>query len=349
MPSDLTISCASSRRLLKLRSSKESQMVQIFSELSSWLVFDLMNLEPNTQITDTLLFFVEKIAMIFSLLLATSYAIGCIRPQFTLRNMVNNVNRKHRFVGYFLASRFSITTSLYVLSLHSIVKYFISAGVSTGILITFLSSLILINDMSIVLMLSLLGWKFTAIYMCIAILFSIGLGAFLDVIDCMENNQVINFKQKNTKLYYYSINPKKMTPVAKMTFAKIYTLKVLGKLWVWIIIGSLIGAILYGLIPDDSVRRYLDADQWWSVPFTLLLGISLPCNLTAMLPIVDGLHANSLPLGNTIAFLLASVLVPVFIVLKKIMHWHYLVVFLSVQLMIITTIGWVFNGISFKI
>ncbi|WP_197486025.1 permease, partial [Oleiphilus sp. HI0061] len=124
--------------------------------------------------------------------------------------------------------------------------------------------------------------------------------------------------------------------------------EIFGRVWKWVIIGVGPGAALHGFVPDGWIEAHLGDGQWWSVPAAVVLGIPLYSNATGVIPIMESLITNGLPVGTTLAFCMSTVAAsfPEFILLKQVMQWKLLGTLFVMLLISFTLIGWLFNGLS---
>ncbi|WED26821.1 permease [Vibrio sp. DW001] len=328
-------------------------MFQMFTDLASWLVFDLLYLSPDSKLGDALHFFVEDTTKIFALLITMIYLIAIIRASLDIERVRDYLAGKHRFTGYLLGSVFGAITPFCSCSSIPVFLGFTSAGIPLGITMAFLITSPLINEVAVLLLVSLLGWKFTVLYVLIGI--SVGMlgGLFLDVIkaerwlvsfaaDALKQGS-INQKESPTRTQ----EVKKLSLHERHQFAKDETREIFGRVWKWVFIGVGLGAALHGFVPEGWIEAYLGDRQWWSVPAAVLLGIPLYSNATGVIPVMESLIMNGLPIGTTLAFCMSTVAAsfPEFILLKQVMKWPLLMVLFAVLLVAFTFVGWFFNAI----
>ncbi|WP_372943734.1 permease, partial [Shewanella sp.] len=142
-------------------------MLQIFSDLATWLTYGIFNLDPNTKLADAVHFFIEDTTKIFALLILMIYVIALIRASLNVERVRDYLAGKNRFVGYFMGSVFGSVTPFCSCSSIPVFLGFTSAGIPVGITMAFLITSPLINEVAILLLISLLGWKFTVIYVAV--------------------------------------------------------------------------------------------------------------------------------------------------------------------------------------
>ena len=143
----------------------------------------------------------------------------------------------------------------------------------------------------------------------------------------------------------------KMGLMERHAFAYSETSSIFKKVWLWVIIGVGLGALLHGYVPQEWFTENLGAGQWWSVPVAVAIGIPLYTNVTGIIPIMESLLLKGLPLGTTLAFCMSTVAasLPEVLMLKQVMRWKLLALFLGMLLVIFTVVGWLFNILQTQI
>ena len=326
-------------------------MLSIFTHFATWLVYDVLGLTPNTKLGDALHFFVEDTTKIFALLLVMIYIIALLRASLDVERVRNYLAGKNRAFGYLLGSTFGAITPFCSCSSIPVFLGFSSAGIPIGITMAFLLTSPLINEVAVVLLLSLLGWKFTIIYIAVGMLVGMLGGLFLDAIKAERWLQSFAAKalqagkQQSTNS---NSSTAKISIKARHDFAKSETLEIFGRVWKWVFIGVGLGAGLHGFVPDGWLEAHLGDGQWWSVPGAVLLGIPLYSNATGVIPVMESLINKGLPVGTTLAFCMSTVAAsfPEFILLKQVMQWRLLATIFLMLLLSFTVIGWLLNLIT---
>jgi len=327
-------------------------MFEVFTDLASWLVVDVFGLSKATKLGDALHFFIEDTTKIFFLLLVMIYAIALLRASMNVERVRDYLAGKHKGVGYLLGSSFGAITPFCSCSSIPVFLGFTSAGIPVGITMSFLITSPLINEVAVLLLLSLLGWKFTLLYVVVGMSVGILGGIFLDAIKAerwlqsfaakaLERGQNASTGAKSTQTSTLSLKE-------RHNFAKDEMLEIFGRVWKWVIIGVGLGAALHGFVPDGWIQTHLGDGQWWSVPSAVLLGIPLYSNATGVIPVMESLITQGLPIGTTLAFCMSTVAAsfPEFILLKQVMQWRLLAVLFLLLLSAFTLIGWIFNFLA---
>jgi uncharacterized membrane protein YraQ (UPF0718 family) len=331
-------------------------MLQIFTHFADWLVYDILALVPSTKLADALHFFVEDSSKIFALLLVVIYLIAILRASLNVEAVRDYLAGKNRFSGYFLGSIFGAITPFCSCSSIPIFLGFTSAGIPLGITMAFLITSPLVNEVAVLLLISLLGWKFTVVYIVVGMLVGMTAGLFLDQINAQRWLQSFAAKalKQGQKETFNSVEigvtaDHKMRIKDRHLFAKQETMDIFKRIWKWVFIGVGLGAALHGFVPDSWIGNNLGDGQWWSVPIAVLLGIPLYSNATGVIPVMESLIIKGLPIGTTLAFCMSTVAAsfPEFILLKQVMQWRLLVTVFIMLLVSFTIVGWLLNIFSY--
>ncbi len=324
-------------------------MLKIFTDLADWIVYDLLGMSAETKLGDALHFFIEDTTKIFALLFVMIYFIALVRSSLNVEFVRDYLAKKNRFVGYLLGAFFGAITPFCSCSSIPVFLGFTSAAIPLGVTMSFLITSPIINEVAVLLLLSLVGWKLTLLYVTIGFVVGITGGIFLDLIGAERWLQPFAAKAyeeaKDTASSSEKTGPKKLTWEERREFAKNETKEIFQVVWKWIFIGIGLGAALHGFVPDGWIESNLNGASWWAVPSAVLLGIPLYSNATAVIPIMESLITKGLPIGTTLAFCMSTVAAsfPEFILLKQVMQWRLLAI-LFVQLLLSFTIaGWALN------
>ncbi|QSX33340.1 permease [Shewanella avicenniae] len=325
-------------------------MFAIFTQFADWLVFQLLGLTPEQRLGEALHFFVEDTTKIFALLVVMIYALALVRASLNVERVRDYLAGKHRTTGYLLGSAFGAVTPFCSCSSIPAFLGFTSAGIPLGITMAFLLTSPLINEVAVLLLLSILGWKFTLIYIAVGMLVGICAGALLDAIHAERWLQAFAAKalERGKQQEFQAGEAEVLSWQARHQFAKQETHDIFGRVWKWVLIGVGLGAALHGFVPEGWVVDHLGQGQWWSVPMAVMLGVPLYSNVTGIVPVMESLLQHGLPIGTTLAFCMATVAAsfPEFVLLKQVMQWRLLAAVLLILLTAFTLMGWLFNLIG---
>lgn len=322
-------------------------MLIIFTHLADWLTYTLLGLVPDSKLGDAVHFFIEDTTKIFFLLVIMIYVIAIIRASLNIERVRDYLANKSRFVGYLMGSTFGAITPFCSCSSIPIFLGFTSAGIPVGITMSFLLTSPLINEVAILLLVSLVGVEITLIYVLVGMAIGIAGGIFLDLIRAQQLLQPFVLKAYNS----VNVASGEQNSKAKLSFrqrhefAKVELLDILTRVWKWVFIGVGLGAALHGFVPETWFAANLGSGQWWTVPMAVIAGIPLYSNATGVIPVMESLIVKGLPLGTTLAFCMSTVAAsfPEFILLKQVMTWKLLAIIFTLLLLSFTLVGWLLN------
>jgi uncharacterized protein len=230
---------------------------------------------------------------------------------------------------------------------------FTSAGIPVGITMSFLLTSPLINEVAVLLLLSLVGWQITLMYVLVGMAVGILGGVFLDLIRAEKMLQPFALKAYQSATPVADLDGDSVVKPTlsfreRHDFAKNELWDIFSRVWKWVFIGVGLGAALHGYVPVSWLEGNLGDGQWWSVPLAVLLGIPLYSNATGVIPIMESLITKGLPIGTTMAFCMSTVAAsfPEFILLKQVMTWKLLAIILAMLLFSFTLVGWILNLVN---
>ena len=220
---------------------------------------------------------------------------------------------------------------------------FVQAGVPLGTTFSFLVASPMINEVALVLLLGLFGWKIALMYIVSGLIISILSGVIIGKMKV--ENLVEPFVYQNT--INGNIELPTMTRKERIIYARDYTLDILKKVWIYIVIGIGIGAWIHGYVPADFLAQYAGSGKWYAVPLAVLIGIPLYSNAAGVIPFVSALTEKGVSMGTTLAFMMSvtALSLPEFMILKKVMKLKLIFIFAGIVAVGIIFTGYLFNFI----
>jgi hypothetical protein len=315
-------------------------MIESFSK---YVVYDIFKLSQNTHFSGALEFFIYDTIKIFILLSVIIFAISFIRSYFPPEKTRKILSHKKEFIGNILAALLGVATPFCSCSAVPLFIGFVEGGAPLGVTFSFLISSPMVNEVAIVLLFGLFGWKITAIY--------IGTGLTVALIGGYIIGKLK--LEKWVEEYVYNIHMGEGPAMAAQTFneridfAKSNTKEILGKIWLYVIIAIAIGGFIHGYVPEDFLVKYAGRGNIFAVPIAVLLGVPLYSNAAGAIPIVYALMQKGVTLGTALAFMMAvtALSLPEMIILRKVLKIKLLAVFVGIMTITIITVGYLFNAI----
>jgi len=311
--------------------------------LADWLTFTLFAIAPKTLLAEAINFFIYDTIKIFILLSIIIFAVSVIRSFLPPEKIRFILSHKNKYTGNVIASLLGIITPFCSCSAIPLFLGFVQAGVPLGTTFSFLVASPMINEVALVLLLGVFGWKIALIYifsgLAIAILSGVIIGKM------KVENLVESFVYQNT--INAKANLPNMTWLNRFVYAKNYTWDIIKKVWPYIIIGIALGAWIHGYVPTNFLAKYAGADKWYAVLFAVLIGIPLYSNTAGIIPLVGALTEKGVSMGTTLAFMMAvtALSLPEFMILKRIMKTKLILIFAGIVGIGIMFTGYLFNWI----
>ncbi len=310
--------------------------------LANWLTYSIFNINHDTLLAEAVIFFITDIIKIIILLFVIIFIISFIRTYLPAEKVRLFLAKKNKLIGHILASLLGIITPFCSCSAVPLFLGFIEAGVPLGITFSFLVASPMINEIALVLLLGLFGWKIALIYVTSGLLIAIISGLIIGRLKV--EHLVAEFVWRPDRINNSKVNAQ-MKLQERITYSKNYTFNIIKKIWPYIIIGVGLGAWIHGYVPADFLVQYAGADKWYAVPLATLIGIPLYSNAAGVIPLVSALTEKGVAMGTTLSFMMAitALSLPEFMILKKVMKTKLIIIFASIVGTGIMLTGYLFN------
>jgi len=316
-------------------------MIKVFA---SYLVYDLFGMKPDARLSGALEFFIYDTIKILLLLSVIIFAVSVIRSYFPPERTKRILTHKREFIGNILAAFLGIVTPFCSCSAVPLFIGFIEAGVPLGVTFSFLISSPMVNEVAVVLLWGLFGWKIALIYMSTGLLVAISAGL---IIGKLKLEKWVEDYVYRIKSLGAAVDIAKQTFKDRLMYARENTTDILKKVWAYVIVAIGIGGFIHGYVPEDFLVRYAGPQNPFAVPIAVALGVPLYSNAAGVIPIVYALMEKGMSMGTVLAFMMAvtALSFPEMIILRKVLKIKLLVVFISIMTVTIIGVGYLFNAI----
>ncbi len=309
-----------------------------------YLVYNVFGMAQGARLSGALEFFIYDTIKIFLLLSVIIFAVSVIRSYFPPERTKKILSHKREFIGNILAALLGIVTPFCSCSAVPLFIGFVEAGVPLGVTFSFLISSPMVNEVAVVLLWGLFGWKIALIYM--------GTGLLVAIIAGMTIGKLK--LEKWVEEYVYKIKSlgapadiARQTFKDRIVYARENTADILKKVWAYVIVAIGIGGFIHGYVPEDFLVRYAGPQNPFGVPIAVALGVPLYSNAAGVIPIVYALMEKGMSMGTVLAFMMAvtALSLPEMIILRKVLKVNLLAVFVSIMTVTIIGVGYLFNAI----
>ena len=304
------------------------------------LLYDVFNLDGSLKFVQSLNFFIYDSIKIILLLFFMIFLLGFLRTYIPHEKVKDWLSKQKRGVGNLMASCFGAVTPFCSCSSIPIFLSFLESGIPLGITFSFLITSPLVNEYLVILMLGSFGWKITLIYVIFGILLGVFSGLILGKMK-LEKYLVKDLISPTKKVEEKRYNDLK----ERLDYGYTESSSMVKKLWIWILIGVGLGAIIHNYIPSELIQGLIAKGGIFSVPIAVLLGVPIYANCVAIIPIAIVLFEKGLPLGTALAFMMATsaLSLPEAIILRRAMKLKLIAIFFGVTTLGIILIGYLFN------
>jgi hypothetical protein len=308
------------------------------------MTFGLFGFTHGTRLADSVEFFLYDTPKVLMLLALVVFGIGVIRSFFTPERTRRYLAGKRESVGNVMAALLGIVTPFCSCSAVPLFIGFVTAGVPLGVTFSFLVSAPMVNEIAVVLLYGLLGWKVAAIYM--------GTGLFVAMISgwVIGRLGMENHIEEWVLLIRTEAGDEEQTRQTwseRIRYGLEAVKDIVGRVWMWVILGIAVGAGIHGYVPEGFMASLMGKEAWWSVPAAVLIGIPMYSNAAGIVPVVQALLEKGAALGTVLAFMMSVIALslPEAIILRKVLKPRLIAVFFGVVAMGIVLVGYLFNCI----
>jgi len=313
-----------------------------FQWIADKLTYELFGINPETHLAASVNFIIYDVLKIFFLLSVMIFAISYIRTYITPEKTRRILGGKKGLRYHLMASLIGTVSPFCSCSSVPLFIGFVEAGVPLGVTFSFLITSPLVNEAAVAVLWATLGFKATAIYVVSGIVLGT-LGGYL--IGLLKLEKYVEDFVYKIKVGQAASGTENLSVKERTGTAFEGVKEIVGKVWIYVIIGVSIGGIFHGYAPEGILAKYAGEDNLLAVPIAVILGVPLYSNVMGMIPVVESLIGKGLPIGTSLAFLMSvtAVSFPEMIILKKVLKNELIVIFVTIVAASIIFTGYLFN------
>ncbi|HSE14061.1 MAG TPA: permease [Candidatus Deferrimicrobium sp.] len=312
---------------------------------SRWFTFSLIGLAPGSRMSAAVEFFVFDGPKVLLLLALVVFAVGIVRSFFTPERTRRILAGRRESAGNVLASLLGVVTPFCSCSAVPLFLGFVTSGVPLGVTFSFLVSAPMVNEVALVLLYGLFGWKVAVLY------------AATGLTVAMVSGWVIGRlgMEKHVEEWVYATpagegegaGPRDLSWRERVHYGLDAVREIVGKVWPYVLAGIAVGAVIHGYVPENFMAGIMGAGAWWSVPLAVGIGIPMYSNAAGIIPIVQALLGKGAALGTVLAFMMSVIglSLPEMIILRKVLKIRLIAVFAGVVGTGILIVGYLFNAL----
>jgi len=317
----------------------------MFESLGNFVAYRLMGLEMSSGLGDAVQFFVMDVAKIFALLVVVIYAMGLLRALLSPERVRASVRGRPQWQARGLAITLGAVTPFCSCSSVPLFIGFVEAGIPLGVTFSFLIASPMINEVAVVILFGVLGWKLALLYVIAGLLVAWFGGIAMQALH--PERWVADYVWKIRVGETAALEPDRRL-IARHRHAMTEVREILRRIWLWVLVGVGVGALFHGFVPASWVTENLGGEAWHTVPAAVLLGIPLYSNATGIIPVAEAMLGKGVAVGTTLALMMsvAALSLPEMLILRKVIHWRALAWFAGILALAFILVGWGFNLIA---
>jgi hypothetical protein len=301
-------------------------------------------LAEGTHLASAVEFFIYEVPKVLMLLVLVVFGVGIIRSYFTPERTRAILAGKRESVGNVLAALLGVVTPFCSCSAVPLFIGFVTTGVPLGVTFSFLISAPMVNEIALVLLFGLFGWKVAALYL--------GTGLLIAIVAGWVMGRLRLERHVEPWVYATKVGPNgpveaRLDFPGRLAAGREAVRDIVGRVWLYVVLGIAVGAAIHGYVPTNAMAAIMGRDAWWSVPLAVLLGVPMYSNAAGIIPIVQALLGKGAALGTVLAFMMAVIglSLPEAIILRKVLKLPLIFAFFGVVAAGIMVVGFLFNAL----
>jgi uncharacterized protein len=309
--------------------------------VSAWLTYELLGLPEGWHFSSAVEFFLFEVPKVLMLLTLVVFGVGIIRSFFTPERTRKILAGRRESVGNILAALLGVVTPFCSCSAVPLFIGFVTAGVPLGVTFSFLIAAPMINEVALVLLLGMFGWKVAGLYLGTGLLIAIVAGWVIGRLHLERHVEEWVYKMQVGEAG--SEEPPNWA--SRIELGKNAVRDIVGKVWPYVVLGIAVGAGIHGYVPRDFMAGIMGKQAWWSVPLSVLIGVPMYSNAAGIIPVISALLEKGAALGTVLAFMMAVIglSLPETIILRKVLKPKLIAAFIGVVATGILLVGYLFN------
>jgi uncharacterized protein len=309
--------------------------------VTQWITFDLVGLEHGSRLGESVAFFLYDVPKILLLLSGMIFAISIVRTFFSAERTRALLGGKRQGVGNVLGAMLGIVTPFCSCSAVPLFIGFVESGIPLGVTFSFLIAAPTINEVAIILLYGLFGWRVAGLYIVSGLTIAIIAGALIGALHLERYVEDFVWKMQAAG----SATDDRPSWQERVDRAIESVREIVGRVWLYVVVGIAVGAGIHGYVPQSALAGIMGQQAWWSVPLAVILGVPLYSNAAGIVPIVGALIEKGASLGTALAFMMSVVglSLPETIILRRVLKPQLLAVFVGTVAVAIVITGYLFN------
>ena len=303
-----------------------------------------VGLDPASRIGGSIQFFFYDVIKIMVLLGVLIFMISYIQSYFPPERTRRILGRFHGIGANCIAALLGTVTPFCSCSSIPLFIGFTSAGLPLGVTFSFLISSPMVDLGSLVLLMSIFGWKVAIVYVVLGLAIAVAGGTMIEKLHL--ENQVEDYIRKGKSL---EVPQEELTAKDRMRYAWEQVMSTAKKVAPYVLVGVGIGAFIHNWIPKEFIVKLLGTGNPFGVAIATVAGVPMYADIFGTIPIAEALLAKGAQLGVVLSFMMGvtTLSLPSMIMLRKAVKPKLLGIFVVICTVGIILVGYFFNAIQY--
>ncbi|HSB18624.1 MAG TPA: permease [Anaeromyxobacteraceae bacterium] len=311
---------------------------------AAWVTHRLLGLPAGTRIGSAVAFFLFEAPKVLLLLALVVFGVGIVRSFFTPERTRAILSGKRESVGNVLAALLGVVTPFCSCSAVPLFLGFVEVGIPLGVTLSFLVSAPMVNEVALVLLFGLFGWKVAALYLATGLAIAVVSGF---VLGRLRLERWVEGWVYESMRQGASYEGERLGFAGRVDKGVESVRDVVGKVWPYVLAGIAVGAFIHGYVPEGLMAGIMGKQAWWSVPLAVVIGVPMYSNAAGIIPVVQALLGKGAALGTVLAFMMSVIALslPEMVILRKVLRPQLIATFVGVVAAGILVVGFLFNAV----
>lgn len=299
--------------------------------------------DTSTRIWGSVQFFFYDVIKIMVLLSCLIFIISYIQSYFPPERTKRILGRFHGIGANCAAALLGTVTPFCSCSSIPLFMGFTSAGLPLGVTFSFLISSPMVDLGSLVLLMSIFGWKVAVVYVLVGLIIAVVGGTLIEKMHLEDQVEEYIRNAKRIDLEEETLSFKD-----RVSYAAEQVISTVKKVFLYVLIGVGIGAVIHNWIPQEAVVKLLGGENIFGVIIATVAGVPMYADIFGTIPIAEALLAKGAMLGVVLSFMMGvtTLSLPSMIMLRKAVKPKLLGIFIAVCTLGIIIVGYFFNAVQ---
>lgn len=305
------------------------------------MVANVFGVPLTTRLGGSIQFFIYDTVKIFVLLSTLIFAISYVQSYFPPERTKRILGGFQGIGGNVFGALLGTITPFCSCSSIPLFIGFTSAGLPIGVTFSFLISSPLVDLASVLLLAGVFNWRIALAYVAVGLVLAVLGGSLISALKLERFVEPFVFGT-----HVAEADLPDLTPRDRLGFAAQQVRDIVKRVWLYVLMGVGIGAVIHGWIPADLVATVLGDGNPFSVVVATLVGVPMYADIFGTLPIAEALVSKGVGVGTALSFMMAvtALSLPSLIMLKKVVKTPLLAAFFGIVVAGILIIGYAFNA-----